>query len=70
MASHVEYPPTTKKKGGKLEKPEPKVFYSREEMAAYKAKHLKATGHSPKGGPIYDYEEVKALGLVLREPKK
>ncbi len=70
MASHVESPPTAKSKGGDSKRGKPIVFHSREEMEAYKAKHLKPTGYSPKGVPIYDYEEVKALGIILREPAK
>lgn len=45
------------------------VLKSWEEVALYKAKHLTPVGKTPKGEPIYDYNEVKALKIRLAEEK-
>ena len=48
---------TKKKKGG------PVVFKTREEASEYIAKHAKPVGRSPKGRPIYSYEDLKKLDI-------
>ena len=40
-----------------------------EEVEHYKAKHLKARGHGPKGRPIYDFEEVCNLNIEYPDEK-
>ena len=44
------------------------VLRTHEQVAAYKAKHLKPVRFGPKGQPIYDHEEVKALRIKLADP--
>ena len=34
-----------------------------QEVAEYKAKHLKPRGYGPKGQPIYDFDEVCKLNI-------
>ena len=46
----------------------PVVLKDWDEMAAYKAKHLKPVTYGPKGQPIYDHEQVKALNIRLADP--
>ena len=38
-----------------------------EEVAAYKAEHLKPAGYTPKEQPIYNFEEVKSLNIEFIE---
>ena len=45
----------------------PVVVKSWDAMAAYLAKKLKPVARGPKGQPIYDDEEVKALNIKLAE---
>jgi len=46
----------------------PVILKDWNEMARYLAKKLKPVAHGPKGQPIYDDEEVKALNIQLAQP--
>lgn len=43
----------------------PVVLKNWDEVSAYLAKKLKPVGHGPKGQPIYDDDEVKALNIQM-----
>ena len=46
----------------------PIVVKNWDDMAAYLAKKLKPVAKGPKGQPIYDDREVRALNIRLVEP--
>ncbi|MCZ7648380.1 MAG: hypothetical protein M5U26_24495 [Planctomycetota bacterium] len=46
----------------------PVVLKNWDEVAAYLAKKLKPVGQGPKGQPIYDDDEVKALNIQMAKP--
>jgi len=46
------------------------VLKSREEAAAYIAKHAKPVGRSPKGRAIYSYEDLKKLDIRYPDQKE
>jgi len=50
------------RKPGRLASP-PVRLKDWDEVARYKASHLKPVGRGPKGQPIYAYADVKALNI-------
>jgi hypothetical protein len=61
-------PKMSETKAKKKKADQPIVLKDWNAVSAYLAKKLKPVSWGPKGQPIYDDEEVKALNIQLADP--